>query len=87
MTETEYLVYHEALQNRAPSNQVVQRALRDLNKYKCELLKLGELKPLENAVGEVAVFDGGNAQGRGDAVNGFRQHRQPRKDVKVRFET
>jgi hypothetical protein len=61
ITETEYLVYHEALQNRAPSNQVVQRALRDLNKYKCELLKLGELKPLENAVGEVAVFDGGNA--------------------------
>ena len=70
--EAEAAVNQQALQSRAPDNHVVQRRLRDPDHLKCELLKLGELKPLYAAVGEAASFNGGNTEGGGEAGDGCR---------------
>jgi hypothetical protein len=39
---------------------------------KSELLKLGEVKPLESSVGEVAISEGDNTEGGREANDGCR---------------
>lgn len=62
--ETKAVVYQQALQGGAPGNQATERALRDAHPFKRQLLKLGEVKPLDGAVREEASPDGDNTEGR-----------------------
>jgi hypothetical protein len=62
-TKAEAPMNVQALQGGAPCNHAVQLTLRDTDISKSKLLKLGEVKPLEVSVGEVAIFDGDNTEG------------------------
>jgi hypothetical protein len=65
--EAKAAVNQQALESWTPGNHVVQRTLGDSDAFKRELLKLGEPKPLNGAVMEVAVCNGGNTKGGGEA--------------------
>lgn len=66
-TEAIAAVNQQALESWTPGDHVVQRTLGDFDAFKCELLKLGEPKPLNGAVMEVAVCNGGNTKGGREA--------------------
>jgi hypothetical protein len=73
-TEADAFVDEQAFESRCLcGNQVVQRELADGDGLKSELLKQGEVKPLDDVVRECAMSEGGDKEGGREAEGGRRR--------------